>query len=448
MRRLLRWFVPGLILKRWLLVFGAGVFLIGLGISLMMHGDLYARVENFIYRNLSGYPLNAQFPGLIWGVLGVCLGALLAGWGMIRMVRSVVDTLVPTSGKAEKYWQQRTLLKGPKVVAMGGGTGLPATLRGLKQYTANITAVVTVADDGGSSGRLRDQFGILPPGDVRNCLVALADTEPLMEKLFQHRFDSGDGLAGHPFGNLFLLAMTQITGDFDKAIRESSGVLAVRGRVLPSTLDPVVLCAELENGETLAGESTIGRAPVPIKRVYLEPDGCRPLAEAIQAIEEADVVVLGPGSLYTSIIPNLLVPGIADALRRSRALKIYVCNIMTEPGETEGYSCSRHVKALIDHAGFGVVDYVLHNAATVPEPLLRRYAEEGAVPVTADVAEVQKLGVLVRRSDVLDVTGEYIRHDSRKLARVVGNLALDQRLLDQPPWSLYLLRQRLLRSEE
>lgn len=448
MRRLARWLLPGLNLKRWLVAFAGGVFLVGLGISVSMHGDLYARIENFVYKNLSHHPLSTQFPGVIWGAVAVVLGVALAFWAMIRMVRAVVDTLVPTAGKAERYWQQRTLIKGPKVVAIGGGTGLPATLRGLKQYTANITAIVTVSDDGGSSGRLRSQFGILPPGDVRNCLVALADTEPLMEKLFQYRFDSGDGLAGHPFGNLFLLAMTQITGDFDKAIRESSGVLAVRGRVIPSTLDEVALCAELDNGQTVAGESSIGSAGRPIKRVFLEPEDCRPLPDAIQAIEDADVVVLGPGSLYTSIIPNLLVPGIADALRRSRALKIYVCNIMTEPGETDGYSCARHVKALIDHAGFGVVDYVLHNLAPVPEPMLRRYAGEGAVPVAADAAEVQRLGVLMRRADLLDASGEYIRHDPRKLARVVGDLVLNQRLRDQPPWSLYVLRQRLLRTDD
>lgn len=444
MRRLLRWLIPGLNLKRWLLVFSGGVFLIGLGISLMFNGDLFARVENFIWK-YARY-VNRDYSPAPWGIFAVCVGVLLAYLGMVRMVRAVVETLVPDSGpKADRFYQQRALLKGPKVVALGGGTGLPATLRGLKEYTAHITAIVTVADDGGSSGRLRDEFGILPPGDIRNCLVALADTEPLMEKLFQYRFQYGEGLEGHSFGNLFLLAMSQVTGDFETAIRESSGVLAVRGRVLPSTLDSVVLKAELQGGAVVTGESRIGRSPISIRRVFLEPENCRPVAEAVQALLEADVVVLGPGSLYTSIIPNLLIPGIADALRRTRALKVYVCNIMSQPGETDGYTASQHVKAIIDHAGFGVVDYMLVNGAPIPEALLMKYDAQGAAPIAVDLPEIQRLGVALRRADLLDASGGFVRHDPHKLAKVVGRLVVDQRLQDQPPWSLDLMRQRLQR---
>ena len=336
-----------------------------------------------------------------------------------------------------------------KVAAIGGGTGIPTLLRGMKHYTSNIAAVVTVADDGGSSGRLRTEFGILPPGDIRNCLVALADTEPLMEKLFQHRFHHGEGLAGHPFGNLFILAMTETTGDFYQAVRASSQVLAIRGRVMPSTLDQVVLRAQMADGRIVTGESVIGKANSPIRRVFLERVGeeeageIHPFQEALQAIEEADVIVLGPGSLYTSIIPNLLVPGVADAIRRSKALKVYVCNIMTEPGETDNYAVSHHIKALIDHAGYGIIDICLVNNEPVSEELKVKYREQNAHPVTVDAA-AHKLGVDVVQRDLLNTNQAYVRHDPEKLAQIINQLFLSRRVyLERTPWEFFLLRQRL-----
>ncbi|MFO7172909.1 MAG: YvcK family protein [Bacillota bacterium] len=446
MNRLWRWLLPGLNLKRWLLVFAAGVFLVGFSLSLLLEGgELYARVERglrILTIQWAAEGLRIPVP-LIAAVIGLT-GLATAFWALWRLVSAILETLYPGErGRAERYYLRRQLFRGPKVVAIGGGTGLPAVLRGLKEYTANITAVVTVADDGGSSGRLRSEFNILPPGDIRNCLVALADTEPLLERLFQYRFSQGEGLQGHPFGNLFILALTETTGDFYTAIRESSQVLAVRGRVMPSTLSHVVLKAHLADGREVTGESAVGRAGA-IRRVFLDPPDPPPLEDAIQALQEADAIVLGPGSLYTSVIPNLLVPGVAEAVRRSPALKIYVCNIMTQPGETDGYTASRHLRALFEHAGYGLVDYILVNQAPVPEPVLRRYRAEGAEPVRVDLPELQQLGVEVVQADLLEVSGGWVRHDPAKLAyAIVQLLLLRPARTDRSPWEQFWLRQRL-----
>lgn len=451
MRRWFRWLLPGLGLKRWLLVSFFGVFLLGLGISLVVRINLYGIIGAWLFENISYSAAMYMRGPIIAGILAILLGLLLAIIGVMRLVRAVLQTLmVPAQGMAEAYYQRRYLLRGPKLAAIGGGTGIPTLLRGMKEYTANISAVVTVADDGGSSGRLRSEFGILPPGDIRNCLVALADTEPLMEKLFQHRFHQGMGLSGHPFGNLFILAMTETTGNFYDAIRFSSQILAVRGRVMPSTLDQVILKAQMANGQIVTGESFIGKSASPIRRVFLERVGeavdgeIRPLKDAVQAIEQADVIVLGPGSLYTSIIPNLLVPGVADAIRRSKAVKVYVCNIMTEPGETDQYTVSQHIKALIDHAGYGIINTCIANSASVSEPLLQKYRERHAAPVVVDVRESQRLGVDLIQADLLDNNPEYVRHDHAKLAWQVGQLFLDRRVhLERNPWDYILLRQHL-----
>ncbi len=449
MTRYLRWLLPGLGLKRWVFLSVLGVFMIGLSISLAVRGNLYATVELWLLRYIS-YSAEVFF----WGpwatmVLLLVLGGALAMGGVYRVVRAVLETLAgPYEGKAEAYYERRNLVRGPKVVAVGGGTGIPTLLRGMKSYTSNITAVVTVADDGGSSGRLRSEFGILPPGDIRNCLVALADTEPLMEKLFQHRFEQGNGLAGHPFGNLFILAMSEATGNFYDAVRACSQVLAIRGRVMPSTLDQVILKAQLSDGRVVEGESQLGRSGVPIGRVFLESvahgDPIRPLGDALEAIEQADVIVLGPGSLYTSIIPNLMVPGLADAIRNSSALKIYVCNVMTEPGETESYSVSQHVKALVDHAGYGIINVCVVNNHPISEQLRQKYLEQHSIPVPVDVKECNRLGVDVVQADLLDPHREYVRHDPEKLARLIGKVFLDRRRhLERTPWDFFLFRQRL-----
>lgn len=452
MRRYLRWLSPGLGIKRWLFVSVVGVALMVLGLSLAMRINLYAVVGIWFFENIASTAAVFQTGPTVAGITGLILGMGLTLWGVSKLVQAVLGTLwVPSGGMAETFYQRRLLLRGPKVAAIGGGTGIPTLLRGMKHYTANIAAVVTVADDGGSSGRLREEFGILPPGDIRNCLVALADTEPLMEKLFQHRFQNGEGLTGHPFGNLFILAMTETTGDFYDAVRASSQVLAIRGRVMPSTLDQVMLRAQLEDGRMVTGESVIGKANSPIRRVFLERIGLesgdaaeiRPLGDAMRAIEEAEVIVLGPGSLYTSIIPNLLVPGVADAIRRSRALKIYVCNVMTEPGESDGYTASQHIKALIDHAGYGIVDICLVNNRPISDEMKVKYREQGAAQVEIDAA-AQKLGVEVVQRDLLDENRSYVRHDPEKLAQVIGQLFLARRVyLERTPWEYFLLRQRL-----
>lgn len=315
--------------------------------------------------------------------------------------------------------------KSLRIVVIGGGTGLGTILRGLKLLTSHLTAIVAVGDDGGSSGRLRREFGILPPGDIRNCLVALADLEPLMERLMQYRFSGDSPLAGHNFGNLFLTAMTDITGDFEAAIKESSKVLAVRGQVLPATLENVVLQAELTDGTMISGESKISRSKLPIRRLCIEPEGSRPVPEALNAIKEADVIIIGPGSLYTSIIPNLLVKEIAQAIRGANALKIYICNAMTQPGETDCYRASDHIRAIVNHSGEGLIDIAVVNTEPVPPEILERYIEEGAQPVVADFDMIKSYGVTPIGAKII-TKSNVIRHDAFKLAKMIYRLSKTQ----------------------
>ena len=322
-----------------------------------------------------------------------------------------------------------------KVVAIGGGTGLSTVLRGLKHHLpgsghpsrieakiSRLTAVVTVTDEGGSSGRLRRDFRILPPGDIRNCMVALAEDEKLLTQLFNYRFSTGHGLRGHSFGNLFLAALTHLTRDFAKAVRVSSEVLAIRGEIFPSTLSDVRLKAEQLNGNIIYGESRIAKTRIPIKRLHIVPSRCRPLPETLAALEEADLITIGPGSLYTSLIPNLLVRGIPEQIARSRALKVYVCNLMTQAGESRGYSAADHVRALHEHAGRKLFDIVILNTRSVSSSVRRRYAVDRAEPVVNDLAEVRTLGVAPVLADVL-VEDRVARHDSHRLAKLLLNLA-------------------------
>ncbi len=358
----------------------------------------------------------------IIGIIMIVLGLSLGYFSTLKFFWTIVTWLV----KYERFRNGKGG-KGPKIVVIGGGTGLGTILRGLKEITPHLTAIVTVADDGGSSGRLRREFGILPPGDIRNCLVAMADIEPLMERLFQYRFTGSSNFAGHNFGNLFLAAMTEITGDFEVAIKESSKVLAVRGQVLPATPEHVVLKAELIDGRIITGESEIPKAKTPIKRVYLEPAGCKPVPEAVVALKEADIIILGPGSLYTSVIPNLLVAEIADAVRNSTAVKIYVCNAMTQPGETDNYSASQHLQAIIDHAGPGLVDIALVNTETITTEILERYTEEGAKPVRVDLDAITDLGITPLAVEVI-TKNNLIRHDASKLAQIIFGLYRTHRI--------------------
>lgn len=309
----------------------------------------------------------------------------------------------------------------PRVVVIGGGTGLAVMLRGLKRLPVSITAIVTVADDGGSSGRLRHDMGMPPPGDIRNVLVAMADTEPILEKVLQYRFQNGNGLAGHNLGNLFLAALQDITGDFTHAIQEASQVLAVRGRVLPSTAQEVTLRAEMTDGTSVKGESRIPLAGKRIRRVFLEPGDVRPLPEALEAIAEADVVVIGPGSLYTSILPNLLVEGLAAAIRAAKARTVYICNVMTQPGETDGYTAFDHLEAIHRHVGDHLIDTIIINNETPPSAILQQYAEEGAAMVQPDIGRLQVAGCEVLAENLLQYRS-VLRHDADRLSELILEL--------------------------
>ena len=323
---------------------------------------------------------------------------------------------MPTKGMG------RPQRKEMRIVVIGGGTGLSVLLRGLKYEPVHITAIVTVADDGGSSGRLRAEMDMPPPGDIRNVLTALADTEPLMEKVMQYRFSAGTGLAGHNLGNLLLAAMNEITGDFVTAVKALSGVLAVRGDVLPASTQSIQLVAEMTDGALVAGESQIPLAGKKIKRVFLEPSDAAPLNEALLAIADADAILIGPGSLYTSIIPNLLVRGLFSAVSRSTAPKIYICNVMTQPGETDGFAASHHVHAMYQHVGEAFLDTIIVNSAKLPLHVLEKYAEKGAKPVRCDLKQLRQLGLQIVAKPLVTFEDGYLRHDAHAVSRQVVSL--------------------------
>jgi uncharacterized cofD-like protein len=399
---LFKWLYPGIGIKRWILFSAFGFLLVVIG---------------------SGHLRNEEY--WIIGVadtIVIISGIIILILGIKRMLRSFIGTFMPPSRDTELVdilYQRRLLSRGPKIVTVGGGTGLSILLSGLKEYTSNITAVVTVADDGGSSGRLRQQFDILPPGDIRNCLVALADASTLLRDLFQFRFDSSSEFSGHNFGNLFITVMTRLTGDFEKAIRETSKVLALRGQVIPSTLNNVMLIAEHKDGSITEGEDKIPQARRPIKKVYLRPAQTQATPEAIKAIKEAQVIVLGPGSLYTSIIPNLLIKGIMDAIVSSGAIKIYVCNIMTQPGETDGYSVSEHIKMLTSHCHPRIFDYCIVNTGKISQEILKRYKLENSYPVDNDTVNIERMGYRIVEDDFVVISEGVVRHDFSKLAKII-----------------------------
>jgi uncharacterized cofD-like protein len=312
----------------------------------------------------------------------------------------------------------------PRIVVIGGGTGLPVLLRGLKQFPVDITAIVTVADDGGSSGRLREDLHIPPPGDIRNVLASLSDVEPLVEEMFQHRFKTSNELSGHSLGNLILAAMTSITGNFVHAIQEMSKILNVHGKVLPAANQSVVLHAEMEDGTIVSGESKIPYSGKRIKKVFMTPENIRPLPETIQAIRQADLIIIGPGSLYTSILPNLLVPRIGEELCRSHAKKVYICNLMTQAGETHGFTASDHVKALYDHMSCAFINTILVNNEEIPQDIQLRYNEELADPVLYDLPRLFELGLAVVHADIAYHENGALRHDPKKVAKILYNLLL------------------------
>ncbi|MBI4340697.1 MAG: YvcK family protein [Candidatus Omnitrophica bacterium] len=406
--RFLKWFYPGMRVKRWLVMAIVGVFLFGIGSALLpLEGGVALRLISLVM--------------LLSGLISLV-------YGIGSMVHSLLEVVSPGHGQdlVEMVFQRRHLERGPKIVVVGGGTGLSTLLHGLKHYTSNITAIVTVADDGGSSGRLRQEFDMLPPGDIRNCLVALADTEPLMQRLFQYRFAEDSALQGHSFGNLFITAMTKITGDFEQAVQASSKVLAIRGHVVPSTNTKVRLVAEHEDGSVTMGESKISHAAQPIRRVYLEPSTCQPTLAALDAIRDANAIIFGPGSLYTSIIPNLLVDRVVDAVVQSKAMKIYVCNVMTQHRETNNFKASDHLQALIAHSNPGLVQVCVVNTEPVPVNLLERYRREEAHPVEPDAERLREMGYQVVAEDIIS-TENYVRHDPDKVAKLIIQLLVGGR---------------------
>lgn len=410
------WLIPGLEVKRWLFLIFFGSIMIVLGFMVLANvRPIYLTLE--LIRKAA-----LILPSNLLAAIFVLIGSAIffKGWQKTTLSIMDMDTTKGNNSILEKLYRRRKLNKGAKIVAIGGGTGLSMLLRGIKKYTNNITAVVTVGDDGGSSGRLREEMGILPPGDIRNCIAALADDEDLITKLFQYRFKNGEGLEGHSFGNLFLTALCAITGDMVRAVKESSNVLNIRGVVLPATLDDMKLAAIFEDGTVVKGESNIPEAHRKIKRLFTEPEICHALPEVITAIKEADLIILGPGSLYTSVIPNLLVSGIVEAIDQAHAKKIYVCNIMTQPGETDNYSVASHVNALISHAkGKKIIDAVLVNDS-LPDNISEGYAKSGSIPVRLDMENIAPIGVEVVSQKLIQENKQgLVRHSSHRVARAV-----------------------------
>lgn len=422
-----KWLSPGLSIKRWLLISATGVLLTSLGLAIWIKLTPIFYAIQLIQEILTA--IATTVPNYISGPLVLLGGLLLIFWGQTRTVGSITEVLRSEGDEEliDVLLNYRRLNRGPKIVAIGGGTGLSTLLRGLKTYSANITAIVTVADDGGSSGRLRREIGVLPPGDIRNCLAALASEEKLLTELFQYRFKAGDGLTGHSFGNLFLTAMSEVTGDLEQAIAASSKVLAVRGQVLPATLSDVRLWAELTDGRRIEGESSITKAGGNIVRIGCVPANPPALPRAIQAIEEADYIIIGPGSLYTSVIPNLLVPEIAHAIGKrchgkgNHAIpSIYVCNIMTQPGETQGYSVADHIRAIDAACGQQLFSAVLVQKQPPSEKSLYRYTQENSHAVFLDREEVAHLKRRIILANVMDEDEDgLVRHNSQRLAGVL-----------------------------
>jgi uncharacterized cofD-like protein len=406
-----KWFYLGMHIKRWLALVLIGVAIMGLGLGYVLREVYvsYTFPEWVYYVTLQFLPRLARAAMFMLVASSIILFAvwklntsLLAAFINPSKDENIVDTI----------YRYRYQARGPKVVAIGGGTGLPVLLRGLKEHTSNLTAIVTVGDDGGSSGILRRELGVLPPGDVRNCIAALAEAEPLMTRLFQYRFNEGSGLEGHSFGNLFIVAMSGITGNFEEAVRETSRVLAVRGLILPSTLQHVTVHARTADGMEISGESNITLEGTRIQEVFLQPSNVQANPETIRAILEADIVVVGPGSLLTSVLPNLLVDGIRQALAISQATKVYVCNVATQHGETDEFSVSDHFETLVQHVGPGLFDYILAND-NVQGPLPDAWHSE---PVRVDTPLVD--GARVITADVISEKNRYY-HDSSKLATAI-----------------------------
>ncbi|MBW9170202.1 gluconeogenesis factor YvcK family protein [Clostridium estertheticum] len=434
---------PGINIKRWILLGIVGVSILVFGIFELINKEYHS------------------LPKIVLSALIIVLGALIIYVAIIQIIKffiilvntGSIDVAISSKKFEDLIYEKRVLIKGPKIVVIGGGTGLSTMLRGLKKYTNNITAIVTVADDGGGSGVLREDLGILPPGDIRNCILALADTEPLMDELLQYRFKDGR-LKDQSFGNLFLAAMDGISNNFEEAVQKMSSVLAVTGRVIPVTLDNMTLKAKLKNGNIIDGESNIPKGVIdnksPIDEVFIEPTDARALKEALVAINEADAVILGPGSLYTSIIPNILVKEIRNALYKTKSIRIYVSNIMTQPGESDNYTVNDHIKAINRHAKGKVVDYVLVNTGKISSELELRYRNDNSNMVIINEEEIKKQGIGLIKSDFVKIGKGHIRHDTEKLATILVETIMEKKLFNDKKkiGEYFYLSQRLKENKK
>lgn len=420
--RLRDWLKPGIKVKRWLAFGVFGVLLIAFGFTeLVTHRlyDFYYKIF-YIFLNITGlFVLYVSVTETMKSIIAL----VNRGYLKVSLDSDKIESLI---------YEKRLLVKGPKIVVIGGGTGLSTMLRGLKYYTSNITAIVTVGDDGGGSGDLREDLGMLPPGDIRNCILALADTEPLMEELLQYRFKDGR-LKNQSFGNLFLAAMAGISDNFEEAVQKMSSVLAVTGKVIPVTLDNMKLIARLQNGHIVEGESQIPEEAIKqnsrIDELMIQPENATALKEALIAIKEADAIVMGPGSLYTSITSNLLVKDISKAVRKSNGIKIYISNIMTQPGETTGFKVSDHLKVLRKYGGKDIVDYVIVNTGEITDELKEKYSQEGAELVKLDEEDIKGMGIKIVGENLVKIKNGTVKHDSDKLAEVLADTIMEKKLL-------------------
>jgi len=417
--KIYKWLSPGLGIKRWFIIGIIGLLLLSTGVALLLNINIVnylIKMIHIIVYKLSGYlPYYSNF---VLGIVVILLSLVLLTYAGNRLIEKLNKEIYKDDDFVNVLYKKNQLQKGPNIAAMGGGTGLSNLLRGLKEYSSNITAVVTVADNGGSSGKLRDELNILPPGDIRNCLVALADQETLMEDLFQYRFYKEGDLRGHSFGNLYIAAMSEVLGDFEEAVEESSKVLAIRGKVLPSTNQNVNLGAVYVDKSSVIGESAIPNLNKKIEKVYLKPGSVSITQNTRRQLLQADYIVVGPGSLYTSLIPNLLIQGMVDAIKISDAKKIFITNVMTQPGETTGYSAADHLQAVYDHIGEQIFDYIIVNQNGSSQRILNKYAKEGAYPVENDTSRLKEFKINIVEGKLLK-TGDLIRHDPQKLADII-----------------------------
>lgn len=407
MKLLLQWLYPGLNIKRWLLLFSLGLMVVAFGVALIMNYQVFGQVEEEILRLLYVFTGTYDYAFLATAGIGLIIaGIIVMLYALRKLVKRFFALVAPDEEEVSKQIASRIeLSRGVRIVAIGGGHGLSMLLKGLKQKTSNISAIVTVADDGGSSGRLREEMDIIAPGDLRNCLVALADKDTALEQLFQYRFGGEGELSGHSLGNLFLAALIKEFGSAQNALEAASTVLNIRGKVMPATAERIRLLAKMSDGKEIEGESEIAAygesRKAKILHMSMIPAAPIAVGDALEAIRHADLITLGPGSLYTSVLPDLLVPEILQAIKESNAPCLYICNIMTQPGETEGYTVSDHVKALIEHVGKNVIDYVLVNNARPSREILKKYEEVGEFPVKIDAKQVEETGVIMIKSNLL-----------------------------------------------